>query len=55
MTSPIAAWAHKAAPASIACEGAMEHLFNVAAFAALIAAQFLGVVFVAAMDPNAGP
>jgi len=32
----------------------MEHLFNLAAFAALIAAQFFGVVFVAAMGRDAG-
>jgi len=32
----------------------MEHLFHLAAFAALIAAQFFGVVFVAAMGRDAG-
>jgi hypothetical protein len=33
----------------------MEHLLSVLAFAALIAAQFFGVVFVAAMGGDVGP
>jgi hypothetical protein len=33
----------------------MEHLLNVLAFAALIAAQFFGVVFVAAMGGDTRP
>ena len=32
----------------------MEHFFNLVEFAALIAAQFFGVVFVAAMGRDAG-
>jgi len=32
----------------------MEHFFKLAEFAALIAAQFFGVVFVAAMGRDAG-
>lgn len=33
----------------------MEHLLSVPVFAALIAVQFFGVVFVAVMGDDAGP
>jgi hypothetical protein len=36
-------------------EAAMEHLLSMAAFAAVIAAQFLAVVFAAAMRGDARP
>ena len=55
MRSHLAAWAHERGPTQIAWEAAMEHLLSMATFAAVIAAQFLAVVFAAAMGGDARP